>query len=193
MAAEIDFYFDYMSPFSYLADTQLPALARRTGAKIAYRPVHLFAVFESTGNAPPIAVAAKRKYYREDIPRWARRYGVPWNLNSHFPFNPLRLMRGAIAAQQQGRFEALHPLAFRAMWVEGQNLGDKDVVNALLAQAGVDPAAVETDSIASLLKASTEEAVRRGAFGDPTFFVGDQMFWGNDRLDFVEEAVRAEN
>jgi 2-hydroxychromene-2-carboxylate isomerase len=191
MIKQIEFYFDYVSPYSYLADSQLGALTKRTRALIIYRPVSLGGIFKATGNASPIANPAKGKYVRDDITRWIRRYRVPFGNNPHFPFNTLRLMRGAVAAQQQGRFDSLHPAAFRAMWVEGQNLADREVVSALLSRAGIEPSAIETEQVAAQLRANTDEAVRRGAFGVPTFFVGEEMFWGNDRLDFVEEAVTA--
>jgi 2-hydroxychromene-2-carboxylate isomerase len=189
MAKQVEFIFDYGSPFSYLADTQLPALAARTGAEIVYRPILLGAIFKATGNASPISVPAKGKYMRLELARWARRWKVEFSSNPHFPINTIKLMRGAIAAQMQGRFEAYHPAAFRAMWVDGVNLGEPGQVRALCERAGIDPASIEGDTIKDRLRANTDEAVARGAFGAPTFFVGDDMFWGNDRLEWVEAAL----
>jgi 2-hydroxychromene-2-carboxylate isomerase len=189
MPPTVEFFFDYGSPFSYLADTQLPALARRTGAEIVYRPMLLGAVFKATANASPVSVPAKGRYMGIELKRWARRYGVPMEMNPHFPFNTIKLMRAAVAAQLQGRFPQYHAAAFRAVWVEGLDGSDPAMLGALLARAGIERSSIEGDEIKNRLRANTDDAVARGVFGAPTFFVGDDMFWGNDRLDFVEEAV----
>jgi 2-hydroxychromene-2-carboxylate isomerase len=189
MARQIEFFFDYGSPFSYLADTQLPALARRTGAEIIYRPMLLGAVFKATSNASPVSVPAKGRYMGAELQRWAQRYGVPMAMNPHFPFNTIKLMRAAVAAQMQRCFERYHPAAFRAVWVEGIDGTDPAALGALLERSGIERESIESGEIKDRLRANTDEAVARGAFGAPTFFVGDDMFWGNDRLDFVEEAL----
>jgi 2-hydroxychromene-2-carboxylate isomerase len=189
MAAQIEFFFDYGSPFSYLADTQLPALAKRTGAEIVYRPMLLGAVFKATSNASPVTVPAKGRYMGIELQRWARRYGVPMGMNPHFPFNTIKLMRAAVAAQMQGRFEPYHTAAFRAVWVEGIDGSDPGALGALLERAGIERGSIEGGEVKDRLRANTDEAVARGVFGAPTFFVGDDMFWGNDRLDFVEAAL----
>jgi 2-hydroxychromene-2-carboxylate isomerase len=195
MARELEFFFDYGSPFSYLADSQLKALAERTGARVIYRPMLLGGVFKETGNSSPIAIEAKRKYSNVDLERWAKHYGVPALHNAHFPINTIRLMRGAIAAERLGVFPAYHRAIYDAFWRDGLNLGDAAVVREVLERAGLDAeriaAASEEHAVKDALRASTEAAVARGAFGAPTFFVGDQMFWGNDRLMFVEQALRA--
>jgi 2-hydroxychromene-2-carboxylate isomerase len=195
MATELEFFFDYGSPFSYLADSQLKGLAARTGARIIYRPMLLGGVFKETGNSSPITIEAKRKYSNIDLERWAKHYGVPALHNAYFPINTIRLMRGAIAAERLGVFPAYHCAMYDAFWRDGLNLGDTAIVREALARAGLDPGRIaatsEEHAVKDALRASTEEAVARGAFGAPTFFVGDQMFWGNDRLMFVEEALRA--
>lgn len=190
MAKQIEFYFDYLSPYSYLADTQLPTIAKRHGATIVYKPVLLLGLFKAAGNSSPIAVPAKRAYILADLPRWAGKYGVPMKMNPYFPINTIKLMRGAIAAQAQGRFDEYHPIAFRGVWVEELDLGKISVLAEVLKKVGIDPDAIEGDEIKSRLQANTDEAVARGAFGVPAFFVGNEMFWGNDRLDFVEDALR---
>jgi len=193
MATELEFFFDYGSPFSYLADTQLKGLAERTGALVVYRPMLLGGVFKETGNASPIAIEAKRKYAMNDLQRWANHYGVPAPGNPHFPINTIRLMRGAIAAERAGVFAAYHRAIFDAFWREGLNLGDAAVVRGTLQRAGLDAERVaamsEEHAVKDGLRVATEAAVARGAFGAPTFFVGEQMFWGNDRLMFVEYAL----
>jgi 2-hydroxychromene-2-carboxylate isomerase len=189
MAKQIEFYFDYGSPFSYLADTQLPALAKRTGAEIVYRPILLGAIFKATGNSSPISVPLKGKYMGSDLQRWARRYGVAIKMNPNFPFNTIRLMRGAVAAQMQDKFARYHPAMFRAVWAEEKNVGKEEVLRELLSAAGIDPASIDGEDVKNRLRGNTDEAVGRGVFGAPAFFVNGEIYWGNDRLDFVEEAV----
>jgi len=189
MARQIEFFYDYMSPFSYLADTQLPAIARRTGAEIAYKPAWLAAIMKSTGNAGPLAIAGKGNYNIVEFQRWAKRYGLSAKFNPHFPFNTIRLLRAAIAAQIHGRFPAFHSQAFRAIWERELDPSKEESVRSLLEAAQIDPALVEGDDIKDRLRANVDDAISRGAFGLPTFFVDGEMFWGNDRLDFVEEAL----
>ena len=191
----VEFFFDFGSPASYLAWTQLPALCAASGATLIYRPMLLGGVFQATGNASPVAVPAKGRYMLTDLARFAARYGVPLRFNPHFPINTLALMRGAVGLQlrEPQRFADYVAAMFRAMWVEGRNLGDPAIAGEALAQAGFDPQAVlalaADTAVKDALKANTEEAVRRGAFGAPTMFVGDQMYFGQDRLDFVREEL----
>lgn len=190
----LEFFFDFGSPTTYLAHTQMPVLAKKTGAEIVYRPMLLGGVFKATGNQSPAVIKAKSKWMDSDLKAFAKRYGVPYARNPHFPVNTMMLMRGAIAMQKEGRFASYAEAVFHAMWVEPQNLNDPQIVGAMLAKAGFDPkamlAAVEDQGVKDALRANTEEAVSRGVFGSPTFFVGDKMFFGQDRLDFVEEALR---
>lgn len=190
----LEFFFDFGSPTTYLAHTQMPAIAKRTGAEVVYRPMLLGGVFKATGNQSPAVIAAKSKWMDGDLKAFARRYGVPYARNPWFPVNTMMLMRGAIAMQKEGRLAPYADAVFRAMWVEPQNLNDPQVVGAVLAKAGFEPkqmlAAVEAQDVKDELRKNTEEAVSRGVFGAPTFFVGDRMFFGQDRLDFVEAALR---
>ena len=193
----IEYFFDVGSPTAYLAWTQLPKLAAETGAQIAWRPMLLGGVFKATGNTPPGTVAAKGRWLSDDIVRWARRYGVPFEFNPHFPINTLTLMRGAAGVQMRrpGDFLRYLDVVERAMWEAPKNLGDPAVLAATLAAAGFDAdefiALVGDPEVKATLIATTEEAVARGVFGAPTFFVGDAMFFGQDRLDFVREALLA--
>jgi 2-hydroxychromene-2-carboxylate isomerase len=195
MPRRLEFFFDYVSPFSYLANTQLPAIARRTKAELVYRPFFLGGVMQATGNQPPATLPARAKYMPKDIQRWVRRYGIEFAGNPHFPMQTLTAMRAALAAQDAGVFPAYHEALFRAAWGQPKNLGDPAVLRDVIAKAGLDPepllAAAATEPLKERLKANTTEAVTRGAFGAPTFFVGDEIFFGNDRLDFVEEALGA--
>jgi 2-hydroxychromene-2-carboxylate isomerase len=194
-AAAIEFFFDVGSPASYLAWTQLPRIATATNASIAWRPMLLGGVFKATGNASPVNVPAKGRWMTDDLHRWARRYGVPFSLNPSFPINTLTLMRGAAGMQMRRpeRFLAYVDAIERAMFETERNLGEADVLVATLRDAGFDPAEfaalVADPEVKARLIATTEEAVARGVFGAPTFFVGEQMFFGQDRLEFVREAL----
>jgi len=196
MARTLEFYFDYGSPYSYLADTQVEGIARRAGATLVRKPMLLGGVFKATGNHSPAELPQKSKWSGFDMPLWARHYGVPFQRNPFFPVNTLALMRGAAAAQIDGTFERYHPAVYKAMWVDGRNLNDMKEIVAVLAAAGLDPAKVgariQDQDVKDRLKATTEEAVARGVFGAPTCFVDNMMFFGNDRLPFVEMALKGE-
>jgi 2-hydroxychromene-2-carboxylate isomerase len=190
----LEYFFDYVSPFSYLADSQLPALAERTGAELCYRPFLLGGVMQSSGNSPPFSVPAKGRYVLLDAQRWAARYGLPLNPNSHFPINTVLPLRAALVLQRDGGFPAYHEAVFAAMWRDGLNVADPGVLRTLLEKLGIDAehvfASCQEPEVKAALRGNTDEAVERGAFGAPTFFAGDQIFFGNDRLEFVEEALR---
>ena len=193
----VEFFFDMGSPTAYLAYTQLPAIAQSCGAQIVWRPMLLGGVFKATGNASPVTVPAKGRWMLPDLQLWARRYGVPLVFNPHFPINTLTLMRGAIGMQlrEPAQFQRYLDVAFGAMWREPRNLNDAEVLAQVLKEGGFDPAQVlaltADPEVKARLIANTEEAVARGAFGAPTFFVGKRMFFGQDRLEFVREALAA--
>ncbi|MCG8291727.1 MULTISPECIES: 2-hydroxychromene-2-carboxylate isomerase [Pseudomonas] len=195
MSKTVEFYFDLGSPATYLGWTQLPALCARQDAQLVYRPMLLGGVFQATGNASPVMVPAKGKYMFTDLQRFADRYGVPFGLPPGFPVNTLTLMRGVIGTQLQApaRFEALLKTLFEGLWVHRRNLSDPVVLAGTLAQGGFDAEAflalAGQPEVKEALKQATEKAVGRGVFGAPTCFVGEQMFFGQDRLDFVEEAL----
>jgi len=190
-----EFFFDFGSPASYLASTQMDGIAKRTGAEIVWRPMLLGGVFKATGNASPVTVPAKGKWMLSDLPRFAKRYGVPYNRNPFFPVNTLLMMRGAAAYEGAPQFRPYVDAMFKAMWVDAKNMNDMPTAAGVLKAAGFDPAEfmakAESQEAKDRLKATTEEAVTRGVFGAPTTFVGEDMFFGQDRLDFVEEALRA--
>jgi len=193
MTKSVEFFYDYASPFSYLADCQLPAIAARRGAEIVYRPAILGVLIVESGNQAPPTVPAKMKYMNADMRRWATRLGVAFVPNPAFPVRSITLMRAALVAQGTGVFPQFHEAMWRAMWVEAANLADPAVVTEVLTRAGLDAEAIlsgtQDDRVKARLKANCDEALARGAFGLPTFFVGDEMFFGNDRLDFVAEAL----
>jgi 2-hydroxychromene-2-carboxylate isomerase len=190
--SRIHFFYDYVSVYSYLANSQLESLE---GVEVVYRPMLLGAVMQATGNRPPASIEAKKRYLHTDIADWARHYKLPLRMNPQFPQNTIKALRMAIVAQRDGGFPALHRRLFAAMWEEQQNLEDEAVLTKLVNEAGL-PAescmqAIGMQQIKDQLKANTEEAVARGAFGAPTFFVGDRMFFGNDRFEFIREALGA--
>ncbi len=195
MSKTLEFFFDFGSPTSYLAYTQLPKIAADAGATLSWRPMLLGAVFKATGNASPVSVPAKGKWMLSDMKLWARHYGVPLKFNPHFPINTLTLMRGAVAYQmhQPQDFERYVGVVYRALWESQLNLGDPAVLASTLLDAGFDVEAfmalVGDAEVKAKLVSSTEEAVSRGVFGAPTCFVGEQMFFGQDRLEFVRAAL----
>ena len=166
------------------------------GATLVRKPMLLGGVFKATGNASPMTVEQKSKWSAFDMPLWARHYGVPFRRNPFFPVNTLALMRGAAAAQIDGLFERYHPAIYKAMWVDGRNLNDIAEVAKVLTATGLDAGKfgnrIQDQDVKDRLKATTDEAVARGVFGAPTSFVGDMMFFGNDRLPFVEMALKGE-
>lgn len=197
MSRQIEFVFDFLSPYSYLATTQLPRLRAETGAGIVYTPFRILELMKLVGNRPT-TVECKNKgaYAGADIQRWAARYGVPFKRNPHLRgFDHDLLRRAALAAIQQGRGEAYVATVYGALWAGDADLSQRPIFRAVLDQAGLDgEALLETAGearIGALLDKATEVAAQRGVFGSPTFFVGDQMFFGNDRLDFVVEALKA--
>ncbi len=190
-----EFWFDFGSPAAYLASTQIAAIEAATGARAVYKPMLLGGVFQATGNHSPATIPAKGQYIFDDFARFARRYGVPLTVNPHFPINTLLLMRGATGLQwrEPGRFLDYCRAMFSAIWVESLDMNDPAVVGRALHRAGFDPQALlalaNDPAVKDALKAETRTAVERGVFGAPTFFVGDQMFWGQDRIDFLKEAL----
>jgi 2-hydroxychromene-2-carboxylate isomerase len=194
MEKQVEFYFDFGSPYSYLAYKALPAIAAAHAAQIVWRPMLLGGVFKASGNHSPAEIPAKSTWLQRDLQRWAARYGAVFNNNPHFPINTLTLMRGAAGMQMHGPdFPKYTEAIFNAMWEQPRNLGEPAELAAVLRQAGFDADAflslVNDPAVKQQLKKNTEEAVARGVFGAPTFFVGEQMFWGQDRLDFVAEAL----
>ncbi|MFG0382614.1 2-hydroxychromene-2-carboxylate isomerase [Pseudomonas sp. zbq_18] len=197
MSKTVEFYFDFGSPATYLAWTQLPALCAESGASLVYKPMLLGGVFQATGGASPVTIPAKGRFMLQDLARFARRYQVPMQFNPHFPINTLGLMRAAVAMQmhQSQRFEAFLTLIFEAMWVQARNLGDPAVLAEVLVGGGFDAQQLlawsAEQEVKDQLKANTDEAVKRGVFGAPSMFVGNELFFGQDRLDFVREALQA--
>jgi 2-hydroxychromene-2-carboxylate isomerase len=195
-AKQVEFYFDVGSPAAYLAWMELPRIASEADATIDFKPFLLGGVFHATGNRSPTEVPAKGQYMMDDLQRFALRYGVPFRHNPHFPINTLTLMRGATAMQmhQPDRLCAYADAVFSAIWADAKNMNDPATLGAVLQEAGFDAqqllALAGAPEVKDRLKSVTQDAVARGVFGAPTFFVDGRMYWGQDRLDFVKEALQ---
>lgn len=193
----VDFYYDYGSPTAYLAWTQLARICAERGAQLNYKPFLLGAVFKATGNSSPVTIPAKAKFMFADLQRWAAHWGVPLQFNPNFPINSIELMRAATAVRmhQPQRLEDFNRALFTAMWVQAKNLSQPAVVAEVLLAAGLDPAAIAaqaaSEEVKAALRTTAEEAIARGAFGAPTFIVGQELYWGQDRLFMVEKALAA--
>ncbi|AQH03055.1 disulfide bond formation protein DsbA [Burkholderia sp. KK1] len=193
MSGSIDFYFDYGSPSSYLAYKQIPGVIHRTGASVNYRPILLGGVFQQTANQSPMDIPAKREWMVNDLSFFAKRYNVPFELNPFFPINTLVLMRGAIFAEREGFLDRYSDAVFDAMWGRPRNMSDPGVIGEVLQAADLDVArivaATQDAQIKDKLKADTQAAIERGVFGAPTIFLGKQLFFGQDRVPYVEELL----
>lgn len=197
MGNNFEFLFDFGGPNSYLAHKVLPEICTRTGAEVIYVPILLGGLFKLTNNQAPLIryaeTPAKRNYEMLEFDRFVRTHRLPFTMNPHFPINSLHLMRGAVAAQYLGCFMPYVEAIMTAMWEEGANTGDPAVVRHVLDKAGLDSASLlakaEDVQVKAELVANTENAAARGAFGVPTFFVGNELFWGKERLAQVAEAL----
>ena len=190
MTQRIEFFYDFRSPYSYLAFTQL----QQMDVEISFRPIRILKVMEKVGNVPTsITCAAKGRYARTDLARWARRYGLALNPSDMRANDGDACSRAAIAADSPAQAAAVTLALYRAIWSEGVTLPGPDEVVAALAAAGlaVDGIAARIGSpeVAAQLDTNTDEAAERGVFGSPTMFVGQAMFFGNDRMEFVREEI----
>jgi len=194
------FLFDFGSPNAYLSHKVIPAIEKRTGVTFEYVPILLGGVFKATNNRSPAETLAgvrnKREFMELETQRFLKRFNVkPYVWNPNFPVNTLMLMRGAIAAQAEGVFEKYVEAGFHHMWEEPKKMDDPDVLGKALTASGLDAAKLfaraQEPEIKNKLLENTQAAVARGAFGSPTFFVGDEMFFGKEQLREVEELVTA--
>ena len=197
-AVNVQFLFDLGSPNAYLSHKVIPAIEARQGVRFEYLPILLGGLFKLTGNRSPAETTAhienKRKYMMLEIQRFVEKHGLTaWRMNPHFPVNTLQLMRGAVAAQREGVLERYVDRMFAHMWEDGLKLDDPQVLRATLEADGFDAArfeaALDDADVKGALLANTQSAYERGAFGAPTFFVNEEMFFGKDRLRDVEEEI----
>ncbi len=185
----IEFFWDAVSPYTYLAATQIEALAAKHGALVIWKPMLLGKVFEASGNRPPISVKAKVNYLFRDVTLWAKHYGVPLRIPSVFPAASITAMR--IACGLPAEISSRWGLAvMNAYWGEGKDIGQAELLKQIASSLDLDPdttlALAQDPAIKDQLKTSTEDAVRREVFGAPAFFIDNTLFWGNDRLPLMD-------
>ena len=199
-APKVEFHFDVGSPNAYLVHKLIPGIEQRTGAKLIYVPILLGGVFKLTNNQAPMVqfkgIKNKLEYQRLEFTRFIRTHGLArFKMNPHFPVNTVQVMRGAVAAEMDGQLARYVDAVFRNRWEEGLKMDDPAVITAALTQSGLDGARtlarIQDQDVKDKLLANTEASVARGTFGAPTFFVGDEMFFGKDRLREVEEEIEA--
>ena len=195
---KVEFLFDFGSPNAYLAELVIPAIERRTGVKFDYVPVLLGGIFKATGNVSPAeslrGIKNKREFMAIETQRFIRRHNITtFRQNPFFPVNTLMLMRGAVAARLEGVFEPYFRAAYHHMWEDPKKMDDVEVFRAAFKGSGLDidrlMARAQQDEVKKRLIDLTNDAVDRGAFGSPTFFVGNEMFFGKDQLRDVEESI----
>jgi len=199
-ATRLQFFYDFTSPYTYLASTQIDALGARHGIVVEWEPALLGGIMKATGNTPPAALPPRAAFMLADVVRWATIYGVPFRFSEHFPHASMPALRAAIAVRKNApeSFAKYNTLMFRATWAEGKNIADKGVLAEVATAAGVSSDLVlganDDPACKAELKASTERAVALGAFGLP-FVVLDQdgaieTYFGNDRLPMLDERLR---
>jgi 2-hydroxychromene-2-carboxylate isomerase len=198
MSGKVEFHFDFGSPNAYFAHRVIPAIESRTGATFVYVPVLLGGVFKLTGNVSPAVslqgIKNKPEYQALETRRFLARHAIEtFQFNPHFPVNTLQIMRGAIVAQRDGCLDRYVDEVFRHMWSEPKKLDDPAVIADALTASGFDAARIlaggQDPEVKARLLANTEASVARGVFGSPSFFVGDELFFGKDRLDDVEREI----
>lgn len=193
---KIEFYFDLGSPYSYIGFWQIQKIAEKYQAEIIWKPILLGGVFKATGNSSPMTVPAKARYSMIDLKRWSTLWNIPVQMNPYFPINTLNLMRLICAVQIEKPELFLNVLQtlFNAMFREPRNLNDLTELNKLGAELGFGSEQIQTwladENVKQHLKSLTEEAIERGVFGAPTWFVNDEIYWGIDHLHFLETALK---
>lgn len=189
----LEFLYDFVSGPCYLASTQVGEIASAVGAELVLIPVLAGGILKATNNPGPLAVPAKAKWIAGDMLLWAGFYGVEFKPTPYFPIRTLPLLRGALVAAERGEVDRYNRAIFEAIWVHQRNLNEPEEVRRVLISSGFDPeiyfAEIERTQIKEQLRRNTDDAVTRGAFGVPTFFVEGEMFFGQDRLDFLRSAL----
>ena len=194
MTKTVTFYYDYGSPSTYLAWTQINSIIEDANASLNMVPVLLGGVFKETGNASPASIPAKSKWMFNDLKKHATLYNIEFNSNSFFPINTLNLMRGAIAAKSMNVFKEYSEAIFTGIWVKDLNLGDITILQEYLEQNNIDTKKLfdlaQSDDVKTMLIQNTKNAVDNGVFGAPTFLVDNELIFGQDRLSFLKLALK---
>ena len=194
MTKTVTFCFDFGSPYSYLAYNYLSPI-KDAGAQIELKPVLLGGIFKATGNQPPATVQKKGEYMFKDIQRWSKKLNVSFKMNPYFPILTVPHMRGAILAQKKNILEDYMQCMFDSMWLKGLNLNDQEILSQVASESGIDPndfaEGISSDEIKNELKVNTQFAIDKGAFGVPTYFLEDEMFWGIDSIKFLLDSLKS--
>lgn len=190
----VEFYYDFASPTAFIGYHRLIKLAKKYPVNIVYKPILLGALHKATGNTPPGTVPAKGAYLLlVDLPRFTKQHNIELEFNPHFPVNCIKALRGALFMEGKDQEDKYRETIYNAIWQNKENIADETVFKNILSAVDIDPApilaGIEDEAIKQKLKDNTAEAVDRGAFGAPTFYVGEEMFFGQDRLDFVESIL----
>ena len=193
MTKTVTFCFDFGSPYSYLAYNYLSPI-KEAGAQIDLKPVLLGGIFKATGNQPPATVQKKGEYMFKDIQRWANKLDISFKMNPYFPILTVPHMRGAILAQKKDILEDYMQSMFDSMWLKGLNLNDQEILTQVASESGIDPndfaEGISSDEIKDELRVNTQFAIDKGAFGVPTYFLENEMFWGIDSIKFLLESLK---
>ena len=193
MTKTVTFCFDFGSPYSYLAYNYLSPI-KETGARIDLKPVLLGGIFKATGNQPPATVQKKGEYMFKDIQRWANKLDISFKMNPYFPILTVPHMRGAILAQKKDILEEYMQSMFDSMWLKGLNLNDQEILTKVASESGIDPndfaEGISSDEIKDELRLNTQFAIDKGAFGVPTYFLENEIFWGIDSIKFLLESLK---
>ena len=195
MTKTVTFYFDYGSPATYLAWTQINSIIEEANATLNMVPILLGGVFKETGNTSPASVPAKGKWMSNDLKKHAKIYNVEFNSNSFFPINTLNIMRGAIAAKSMNIFQEYSEAIFNGIWVKDLNLGDIPILQEYLEKNNIDTKKLfdlaQSNEVKTMLIQNTKKAVDQGVFGAPTFLIKNELIFGQDRLNFLKLALKS--
>ena len=194
MGKKVEFYYDFSSPYTYIASTRIEKICEENGAELEWKPILLGGLFNDTGVKPAKEIENKFAYVKQDTQDSANRYGVEFHFPAVFPLNSVKTMRGAFAAAEKGKLTEYNHEMFRLYWTEGRDLSKDNELRDAVAGIGIDPdwfmARIGEQEIKDKLRDETSKAAARGVFGAPTIFVADKMFWGNDRLDYVDDYLK---
>ncbi len=196
MSKKVEFYYDFSSPYTYIASTRIEKVCEDNGAELEWKPFLLGGVFNDTGVKPALEIDNKFAYVKKDLADTSRYYGVEFQFPEHFPLISVKPMRGAFAASEKGLLVPYNHHLFRLYWTEGKVLSQDDILRAAVSEVGIDPdwfmARIVEQEIKDRLKEETSLAAARGVFGAPTVFVDDKMFWGNDRLAYLDKYLKGQ-
>lgn len=194
MGKKLEFYYDFSSPYTYIASCRIDKICEENDAELEWKPFLLGGLFNEVGITPAKEIGNKFAYVQQDTQDCAKYYGVEFKFPELFPLNSVRTMRGAFAASEKGVLPEYNHEIFRLYWTEGKDLSKEDVLAHAVEAVGIDSqwflSKIAEQEIKDMLREETAIAARRGAFGAPTIFIGEKMFWGNDRLDFVDAYLK---